>query len=326
MKLTKFLLGAFAVISLIGRFAPPAEAQTLKIATGGAGNTYSTVMREMMGACKDELQISEQNTSGSPENLELLLANKVNGAQIQLDVLFSQSTTQDLSQYRTLLNLFTEDVHVVAPAVSLLKAGGVMGLGAKPVEFNTISDLAGYRIGAAGGSVRTADVIRLQSQIAFKVVDYPDNKAVQAALDAGQIEAALFVGGQPLGSVANLGPGYKLIAFPEQVQGLLKNVYTPSRLNYTKMGRAGAGIPTVATSAVLVVQQYKTPKMVAALGAFRTCVLGKVDEMRETLGTHPAWKRIPSDQADNAAARGKWAWLELPAAPSAAVATKGAKK
>lgn len=318
MKSYVYRLAAVAALAL---GLASANAQQVKIATGGAGNTYSTVLREMAGACKDELQITEVNSAGSIANLELLLANQINGAMIQIDVLFSQANTQDLTQYRTLVNLFPEEVHVVAPAQSKLKAGGMLGVGAKPVEFNTINDLAGHRIGAAGGSVRTADLIRLQSQIAFKVVDFPDNKAVQAALDAGQIEAALYVGGQPLGSVKDLGPEYKLVAFPEQVQGLLKNVYRPGRLNYTKMGRAGAGIPTVATEAALVVQSYKTPKMVAALSAFRNCVLDKVEEQRETLGTHPAWKRIPAAQNTDPATRGKWPWLDLPSAAPAAPAT-----
>lgn len=294
-----------------------AQTRSLKIATGGAGNTYSTVFRELSAACKDTLQLTEANTSGSIQNLDMLVGNQVNGAMMQIDVLFSQAQTQNLNSYRTLVNLFPEEVHVVAPAVAKVKAGGLLGVGSKPVVFTFIGDLGGYRVGAAGGSVRTATLIKLQSQIPFEVVELADNKAVKAALDAGQIEAALFVGGQPLGSVKDLGADYKLIAFPEAVQAMLKNVYRPAVLNYNKMGRAGLGVRTVATEAALVMQSYKTPAMVAALSQFRACAMAKADELKEELGTHPAWKHIASDQIENADSRGKWAWMELPAAGTA---------
>ena len=322
----KAFIRTLAALAILAAAAVPfSHAQSVRIATGGAGNTYSTVLREAAGACKNDLQIVEVNTNGSISNLELLLDNKINGAMIQVDVLFSQAATQDLTSYRTLLNLFPEEVHLVALAQSKVKSGGVAGIGAKPVQFDNITQLAGYRIGAAGGSVRTANVIRLQSQIAFQVVELADNKAVQAALDAGQIEAAIYVGGQPLGSVRDLGPAYRIVAFPEAVQGLLKNVYRPARLNYTKMGQGGAGIASVATESALIVQSYKTPKMVAALSSFRDCVLNAVEEQRETLGTHPAWKRIPADQQSNPASRGKWSWLELPSTAPAAPAGTPAK-
>lgn len=299
-----------------------AQTKTIKIATGGAGNTYSTVFRELSNACKDSMQLIEANTSGSIQNLDMLIGNQVNGAMMQIDVLFSQAQTQNLGGYKTLVNLFPEEVHLVAPAVARVKSGGI-GLGSlkygeKPIEFSTISDLAGYRIGAAGGSVRTATLIKLLSQIGFQVVEFPDNKAVQAALDGGNIEAALYVGGQPLGSVKALGAQYKLLSFPEAVQGMLKNVYKPATLNYNGMGRGGLGVKTIATEAALVVQTYKTPAMVSALSQFRACAMAKADELKEELGTHPAWKHIASDQAENPDSRGKWAWMELPGAAAPA--------
>lgn len=325
---------AAALAAVIALAAIPAQAQTrsIKIATGGAGNTYSTVFRELAAACKDSLQLVELNTTGSLANLDALTGNQVNGAMMQIDVLFSQAQTQNLGAYKTLVNLFPEDIHVVAPAVSMTKAAGSgIGVGSftikdKPAVFTTFSDLAGYRVGAAGGSIRTANLIRLQSQIAFNVVELADNKAVQAALDAGQIEAAIYVGGQPLGSVKDLGPGYKLIGFNEAVQGLLKNIYKPSTLNYNKMGKAGLGVKTIATEAALVVQTYKTPAMVAALSEFRQCAMAKADELKEELGTHPAWKHVASDQLASAESRGKWAWMDLPsAAPAPAQAAAPAQ-
>lgn len=321
-------LAAVAVITLLlalfGPMVVHAQTKNIKVATGSAGNTYSTVFRELAAACKDSMQLTEANTSGSIQNLDMLIGNQVNGAMMQIDVLFSQAQTQNLGAYKTLVNLFPEEVHVVAPAVSRVKAGGYgvggLKIGEKPIEFTNIGDFAGYRIGAAGGSVRTATLIKLLSQINFQVVELPDNKAVQQALDGGNIEAALFVGGQPLGSVKALGAQYKLIAFPEAVQGMLKNVYKPAVLNYNGMGRGGVGVRTIATEAALVVQTYKTPAMVSALSQFRACAMAKADELKEELGTHPAWKHIASDQSENPDSRGKWAWMDLPGAAAPAPA------
>lgn len=85
----------------------------------------------------------------------------------------------------------------------------------------------------------------------------------------------------------------------------LKGVYRPARLNYAKMG--AAGVPTVATDALFVTREYKTAKMVDSLSRFRGCALSKIDELKETTGTHPAWQRV--DPAN----RGKWAYYDLPA-------------
>jgi hypothetical protein len=69
-----------------------------------------------------------------------------------------------------------------------------------------------------------------------------------------------------------------------------------------------AGVTTVATDALFVTREYKTPAMVNSLAKFRACALAKVLELQETTGSHPAWQGV--DPAN----RGKWAWLELPAA------------
>lgn len=295
-----------AVMIFAAMFAGAVSAQQLKVATGGATGTYSKLFKEMVNVCSGSgLSMIEVASTGSVENVNNLVGNQINAAFTQTDVLFYRAQTEDLGNIKTLLALHPEEVHFIAPTVSSVKTGGMMGVGAKPVEFNTISDLAGYKVGAAGGSFVTAQVVRLQSEIAYQAVSYNDNAALLAALASGEIQAAVMVGGAPMEAVSNLGPNYKLLSVSDSTANKLKGVYRTARLSYLKMN--ANGVQTVATDALLVTREYKTEKYVTGLSKFRTCVLGQLDELKETTGTHPKWQTIKGDN------KGKWAWYELPA-------------
>lgn len=311
-------ISVFATWALAACMAVAAQAQQLKVATGGAGNTYSTMFKQAQQACGNDMVLVEQNTPGSMENVNLLVGNQVNGAFVQTDVLHFRGRTEDLGNVKTLVALHPEEVHVLAPAVSRIKEGGFAGVGAKPIVLTTVKDLAQRRVGAVGGSAITAQVIRLQAEIPFEVREYADNKALMGALTAGDIDAALMVGGAPLGAVATLaGDGWKLLPFPEDVVGKLKNVYRPARLNYAPIRQMG--INTVATDALFVTREYRTQKFVEALAKFRGCVLENLDELKETTGMHPKWQAVESGN------KGKWAYYELPAAAVPSTPTAAAK-
>lgn len=298
-----FTAAIIAAMAVLAMSCDPAAAQTLKVATGSAKLTYSTMFKEMVQHCGNTLPLIEVNSNGSMDNVDKLVGNEVNAGFVQSDVLWLRARTEELGNVKTLLALHNEQVHIIAPVKSGQKAGGVMGIGGSEVVINDITGLAGQRVAATGGSAVTAKVIRLQSEIPFTVVEYPNNDAVIAAVSKGEAAAAIVVGGQPLPLVKGLSSSFKLLAIPQAVQERLKGVYRTTRLNYSNLN--AAGVPTVATDALLVTREYKTEKMVGALASFRSCVLGKVDELKETTGTHPAW------QAVDAANRGKWAWYEL---------------
>lgn len=300
----RFLTAAFiAAMAVLAVSCTPAKAQTLKVATGSAKLTYSTMFKEMVQHCGNTLPLVEVNSNGSMDNVDKLVGNEVNAGFVQSDVLWLRARTEELGNVKTLLALHNEQVHIIAPVKSGLKSGGVLGVGGNEVVINDITGLANQRVAATGGSAVTAKVIRLQSEIPFTVVEYASNDAVIAAVAKGEAAAAIVVGGQPLPLVRGLSKDFKLLAIPPAVQERLKGVYRTTRLNYSNLN--AAGVPTVATDALLVTREYKTERMVGALASFRGCVLGKVDELKETTGTHPAW------QAVDAANRGKWAWLEL---------------
>lgn len=295
----KILIGlALAAMALM------ASAQQLQVATGKAGDTYSTMLKQLAQRCGSGVAIIEHPSAGSNDNINQLVGNQVNAAFVQSDVLWLRARTEDLGNVKTLLALHPEQVHIVARTQSGLKQGGVMGIGGSEVVLHDITALAGRRVGAAGGSLVTAQVIRLQSEIPFHTVPFDKGDDVLAALDKGDIEAAIFVGGAPLGTISKLGPQYKLLPVPALVLEKLKGVYRPARLNYQKMG--ATGVATVATDALFVTREYKTPKMTDGLAKLRACATESIDELRETTGTHPAWQGV------NAENRGKWPWYELP--------------
>lgn len=47
--------------------------------------------------------------------------------------------------------------------------------------------------------------------------------------------------------------------------------------------------------------------MTDGLAKLRSCALSRLDELKETTGTHPAWTQV--DGGD----KGKWPWLDLAA-------------
>lgn len=299
-------LFAFLVFTLL---AAVAGAQQLQVSTGPAkGSTYTDMFATMGKYCGNRVALVAMPSAGSVENLDRLTANVSNAAFVQSDMLFMRGMTEDLGGIKTLLALHPETVHFVAPQRSGLKSGGVMGVGGQEVVIQDIGQLTGLKVGAAGGSVVTAKVVKLQSDIGYALTEYADTAALLKALAAGEINAAVMVGGAPLGSVASLPAGYKLLAVPPAVAEKLKNVYRPIRANYRNLG--AAGVPTISTDALLVARAYKTPKMIEALAAFRQCVVANLDEIKETTGTHPAWQGVIADN------RGLWPYYELPATPA----------
>lgn len=285
--------------------AATAFAQQLQVSTGDPkGSTYTSMFSTMGKYCGSQIALVPMPSTGSVENLDRLMANTVNAAFVQSDMLFMRAMTEDLGNIKTLLALHPETVHFYAPTVSGFKQGGKLGTsyGATDVVIADITQLAGLRVGAAGGSVVTAGVIKLQADIGYTLVTYDTNDQAHAALVKGEVNAVVRVGGQPLPGISALPAGFKLLAINPATAEKLKNVYRPTRASYRNLN--AAGVPTVTTDALLVVRNYKTAKMVDSLGAFRQCVLASLDEVKETTGTHGAWQTV---KAEN---KGLWPWYE----------------
>lgn len=281
-----------------------ASAQQLKVSTGTPKGTYATELREMQAVCGQEVAMVDVASTGAVENLERLINNEVNMAFVQSDLLYRRAKVQDLGGVKTLLALHKEQLHFIVRN-EVLKRGGTLGFGATEYRLQSVDQLAGLRLAAGGGAIETAKQFRTDSEVDYKLVETKDSDAALAALVAKQADAALLVGGAPLGNIKGLDSNYVLLAVPPAIADRVKGAYKPARVTYTKMG--AQGVPTVAIDALLVTREYKTEKMVGALGRFRQCVLSKIDELKETTGTHPAWQSV--DPAN----RGTWNWYTLPA-------------
>jgi TRAP-type uncharacterized transport system substrate-binding protein len=313
MKLISKL--AIIVAMLAVSVSAMAQAQ-LKVSTGGPTGTYSRMFKEFAGVCKDQIMQIEAPSKGSVENMDRLLGNEVNAAIVQTDVLFFRARNEDLSGVKTLFALFPEEVHIITASVSPILEGGTIGFGKKPAQFNKVEDLAGRAVAAWGGSIVTAQVIRLQSEINFTVTEVADFKAAKAALDAGTVAAIVMVGGQPMADVQTLTNAYKLLPFSEATIGKLKSVYVPAKLNYSGMGQGGSGVQSIATESLFVTRAYKTEKYVQSLGALRACFKANLPDLQETVGMHKKWAAVNADNT------GKWSFYDLPVAKVAPVAKK----
>jgi TRAP-type uncharacterized transport system substrate-binding protein len=278
-----------------------AHAQSLTVATGGPKGTYSAMFKELNQRCGLG-EIKELNSLGSNDNIDKLVANQVNGAIVQMDVIFFRSKTEDLSKIKTLFSLHPEQVHFLARGDGV-KEGGFMGIGGKEVKFQTISDLNGRNIGAAGGSVLTAKVVKAQAGVNYNVQEFNTNADALKALQDKTIDAVVIVGGQPMKEIEALPPIYKVLAIPAPLQDKLKSVYQPARVSYRNLN--AAGVQTVSVSSLLVTREYKSAKFVTALKNYRECFYNNLDDLQETTGTSPAWQNVvKSDQ-------GKWTWNDL---------------
>jgi len=291
--------------AMISVLAMSTQAQQVKVATGSVKGTYHALFTNIADKCGEKMAMIEVPSSGSLENLDLLTGKQVGAAFMQTDALFASAQGRDLGNIKTLLAFNPESVHVVALANSGMKTGGTMGFGAKDVVFNAANDLGGYKVAAAGGSMITAQLIKLQGQLNWTIVPVDSADAAIAAVKAGTVQGAVLVGGQPLGNVKALGSDFKLLGFRPQTVELLKTVYVPSKLSYPKL--ANGAVSSIATEALLVTRTYNTPDKVAMLGTFRKCVQDNVAEWQDADGAHPAWSQV------DVANHGKWAWYDLPA-------------
>ena len=287
--------------------AVTAQAQQVKVATGGPKGTYHALFANIAERCGDQMAMVEVPSDGSITNLDKLTGKEVGAAFVQTDVLFASAQGRDLGNIKTLVAFHKESVHVLAAPTSGMKAGGTLGFGAKEVVFSYAEDLTGMNVAAAGGSVVTAQLIKLQGQLNWNIVPVDSNDAALAAVKSGAAQAAVLVGGQPLPIVKGMAGGFKLLPFRPQTVELLKTVYSPTKLSYPKL--SVAAVPSIATDALLVTRTVNTPERIAALASFRTCVTKNVGEWQDADGAHPSWAEVDVNN------KGKWPYMELPSTP-----------
>lgn len=314
------LFAVMLIMAMLALMAPKAMGQdvSLRVATGGTAGTYHQMFTELNSKCNDTLVLNETTTNGSLDNLALMIGNKVNASIIQEDILFLKKRTENaLLNYRTLFTLAPEEVHIIALSAGK-KQGGVLGFGGTVMTMNTINDLAGKKVGSYGGSMVTAQVIKLQTNIPFHVFDVGNQSRALDALNKGEIDAILAVGGSQLPWVEKLDSNYKLLEIPESVAGQMKDVYQKASLSYPSLN--ASGVPTVSTQAVFITRQYKTTEYVGALTSLRSCFFKSLPYLAETTGMHPKWAQVKDQTTEGY--KGNFTWYDLPAGEQRPVSTR----
>lgn len=284
-----------------------AQGTHLLIADSSSSGTYKAMLAEVRDVCgTDDFTIDElPQQGGAPENLEALKNNRASAAFLHSDVIYAAAQADpSYKELKTLVALYPEEIHVLALRNSITKQ---LSMGAfKPYQqFNSLGDLAGFNVGAAGGGVITARVLTGQGEGHFNVIPYNTGKEVIDALGKGEISAAIFVGGSPLPNLTGLSADqYKLLPIGETIASRVSGVYRPATINYTNL-RSGV-VKTLAPQALLVTRKYTRPQMIEPQAHLRECFMQHLDDLKETPGKHPKWQLV--DPQDH----GVWDWYELP--------------
>jgi len=256
------------------------------VISGGVTGTYVRIAADLANALDDsyELRVLPVIGKGSVRNIEdLLLLRGIDVAIVQSDVLDFYKRAELVpnieGKLRYITKLYNEEVHVLART-----------------EYGTIDDLATKRVnfGTDGsGTFMTASIVFDDLGIDVDVQSDPEPIALER-LRAGEIDALVFVGGQPVELIAKIGPEepVHLLALPHE---RIKAAYVASELAadaYPNLIEPAESVPTVAVSAVLAA--YNWPD-----GHPRRHKLNRfIQRFTENFGTlleppfHPKWQEI----------------------------------
>lgn len=274
--------------ALVGT-AQAADPVFMNVATGSPTGTYSAMFKNIGRVCTQSAYLKERGTSGSLENIDLLLSNEVSLAFVQSDVLKAKDQIDGdarVKNIKSLLPLHNEEVHLFAkPPVQKKNVFGKV----TAVGITTFADLKNKRVAAWGGSLITAKVLSAKMKVPFSLVSVKDRDTAFAALNAGQADAVLAVVGQPAtwakelnGAQVTLVP----IPFTPDVQG----VYAAAKLMYPNLNVNS--VPTVSVQSVLATRDFKTAERKKILLDYQRCAISKLVNLQEDEGMHPKWQEV----------------------------------
>lgn len=280
--------------------------ERILVANSSVSGTYELMTQEISDYCSNE-QFSIESAPGIKggimQNLDALRNNRASAAFVRADVIYALAQSDPTYRnFKTLVALYPEDLHVLTLRQSKMKKLGTFSFGTK--DFNTVEDLAGYPVGASSGGHITGRI--LKNVVGFSDVrEYPSGKAVMAALDNGEIAAAIFLGGTPLPSLQGLsGDTYKLLPVSETTVTRLSGIYKRSQITYANLG--DTPVSTLSSEALIITRKYTTAKMIEPQARFRSCFYAHLTELQETPGKHPKWQEVSPTN------HGSWEWYDLP--------------
>lgn len=321
-------LKAFVVASLVAfTLVVPMSAQQnqITVADDSSSGTYKKMLGEVIGVCSTEsFSIAEAQgvSGGAVGNLQALVDNKAQAAFMHSDVYqYNAQSDPTYNRFQTLVALYPEPIHVLAlkqskstRTVSSTTFGITTGSQQVPVNFNSLSDIDGFKVGAAGGGWVTVRVLK-GADAKFTPVEYPGGADVIKALDNGEIAAAIFVGAAPLPNLEKLDRSkYKILPIGEAIANRLANAYRTATVNYP--GMTSGPVKTLAPLATLMTRKYSTPEKIAAQRHLRECIYKNLPALQDNAS--PNWQSV--DVNDHGIAT--MPWLDLSATATASAVKK----
>jgi len=308
MKFNKYAVLAAALVST----AAMADSGTITFAADSSSGTYNKMLGEIINVCPDiNVQVAKDVHGGAPGNLEALVNNKVNAAFMHSDVFLANSMSDPTyAKFKTLVALYPEPIHIIALRDSKTGVSGWKGMLGSKADFNSLGDLAGYKVGAAGGGVYTARILTGQGQGNFEVVEYASGDALVAGLNKGEVAAAIFVGAAPLPILDKVDKSkFKLIPVGENIAGRVSTVYRPVKIS-GYVGLQTTPVSTLAPLAVIMTRTYNTDEKKQMQAQFRACFNQHLGNLKDDAS--PNWQAVEDN--DHGTLNN---WLDLPVATGA---------
>ncbi len=255
------------------------QALALTIATGSREGTYFKVAQDIKQiAEKEHIPVEIVETNGSFDNINLLGAGKVDLAILQLDVLQfvadimrKESGLNVLQEAKVVLNLYLEEIHVIA----------------RSPDIKSLQQLQGKRVAVGpekSGSALTAEVLLAGFGLTVDHVFSPPDQAVKQ-LDAGEIDALIFVGGAPVPAFHNLDGSFHFVALP--ADSGLEQIYPKKKIEKSVYRWADA-FDTHAVPSVIMTRNRAEHDYASTLQKLVLLILLNKQSLDST--GHPKWK------------------------------------
>ena len=251
----------------------------LTIATGSTEGTYFKIAQDIKQvADKEGIPLEVIPTNGSFDNINLLGAGKVDLAILQLDVLrfvteimLKETGMNVLQEAKVVLNLYPEEIHVLA----------------KNKDIRTFDQLKGKKVAVGpekSGSALTAEVLLAGFDLTVeRVFDAPE-QAIKK-LQAGEIDALIFIGGAPVPAFANLDRSFHFVALP--LDAGLEQIYLKKTIAKSVYAWADA-IETYAVPSVIMTRNRDESDYVTTVQKLVLAILANKENLDAT--GHPKWK------------------------------------
>lgn len=297
------------LLLMLGTVCAQTDVRYMNVATGIPTGTYAKMFKDMGEVCTQAAYLRERGTSGTLENIELLLSNEVSLAFLQLDALEAKKQIdkdERVNFIKTLMPLYPEEIHVLVRSNLENVTGGF--LVKRRVPVTKISQLTGRIIGAWGGSVITTRVVQAKAGVNFKSITAFQGRTAQAdglkALEKGEVDALLVVSGQPVGWIKNLPQGQFRLLNIDVLDKLPSELYKPATISYPNLSIDA--VQTFSVLSILATRDFRTPQRANIISAYKNCVINKINDLREGEGHHAKWLVV------DPAATATWPMYEPP--------------